>query len=260
MRFPLLSPLAIAVRRALPRPASTLGWTRDAVLVGGTTLVLGMCGGPTQPPGSNPVTAPTNTAIPLSGTWQILQLSGWSDFRFTLSQTACANAPFVNGPCDSAFAGNATVTPLVCQVYGMAQLHAGGGEYACGYVFPVTGKVAADSVTLNLLLFSDGSSIDFAGYMAANRTIIGDLWFTDAAGSVHSIGGGCDGYPLCLDTPGGQLDFIRSGSTVVAGEVLGRNEPLLDAEHSEENAAARIELANRESFGKEPTTARGPTR
>jgi hypothetical protein len=166
--------------------------------------------------------SPAATTNSFSGTWQVEQPSAWTEFRFTLSQTACTNV-LVNGPCDSAFAGNATSTPAVCQVHGMAAFRACGCEYTCGGVFPVTGKVAADSVTLNLLLFSDGSSIDFAGYMAANRTIIGDLWFSDPAGVVHSIGGGCDGYPACLDTPGGQLDFIRGGSTVVAGEVLGRN-------------------------------------
>jgi hypothetical protein len=76
--------------------------------------------------------------------------------------------------------------------------------------------LSSDSVRLPFLLFSDGAAIDFAGYMAANRTIIGDLSFSDAAGVVHLIGGGCDGYRACLDPPGGQLDFIRGGTPVVA--------------------------------------------
>ncbi len=163
--------------------------------------------------------SPAATPNSFSGTWQVEQPSAWTDFRFTLSQTACTNV-LVNGPCDSAFAGNATSTPAVCQVHGMAATRACGCEYTCGGVFPVTGKVAADDVTLNFGLPPppDGlSSIDFAGRVAANRSIIGGLTFTDPTGIVHSIGGGCASYPVCLDTPGGQLHFIRGGTPVVAG-------------------------------------------
>jgi len=160
--------------------------------------------------------SPAATTNSFSGTWQVEQPSPWTDFRFTLSQTACTNV-LVNGPCDSAFAGNATSTPAVCQVYGMAFTRACGCQYSCGGVFPVIGRVAGDDVTLNFGLYPDGASIDFAGRVAANRSIIGGLTFTASDGVPHSIGGGCNSYPVCLDTPGGQLNFIRGGTPVAAG-------------------------------------------
>ena len=62
---------------------------------------------------SDPVTAPTDTAISLSGTWQIEQPSGWTDFRFTLTQAACTKV-LVNDPCNFAITGNGAITPAVC--------------------------------------------------------------------------------------------------------------------------------------------------
>jgi hypothetical protein len=151
-----------------------------------------------------------------SGTWEVEQPSAWTDFRFTLSQTACANAASVSGPCDSAFAGNATVTPLVCQVTGMRETRACGCPYTCDTVFPVTGKVAGDSVTLNFFLFTDASSIYFVGQLSGNGNIIGYVMYTDDNGVIHTVGGPCNGYPSCLDAPGGELDFAQGGVAVVS--------------------------------------------
>src|SRR2546427_8241672 len=138
--------------------------------------------------------SPAATTNSFSGTWQVEQPSAWTDFRFTLSQTACTNVR-VTGPCDSAFAGNATSTPAVCQVHGMAATRPCGCEYTCGGVFPVTGKVAADDVTLNFGLYPDGASIDFTGRVAANRSISGGLTFTPSHGVLHSLCGRCHSDP-----------------------------------------------------------------
>src|SRR6266550_2182293 len=179
------------------------------LLLLGTCVTLAACTSDRAGPKS-PV-APTLSSV--SGTWQVEQPSPWSDFRFTLSQTGCARV-LVNGPCDSAFAGNATSTPPVCQVQGMAATRPSGTPYICGAVFPVTGKVAADDVTLTFpvpAVIADYTSIDFGGRLA-NGSIIGTLTFTDPAGVVHTIGGGCGSNPVCLDAPGGQLTFIRGGT------------------------------------------------
>ena len=177
-----------------------------AFLVG--LLVLGAC--------SNPV---TDTAISLSGTWRIAQPSGWTDFRFTLTQAGCTRA-LVNDPCNFAITGNATSTPAICSIAGLPALSRSGAGYTCGVVYPVTGKLVADTVTLNFGQYSDGASVDFTGRVAVDHSVIGDLAFSDASGVIHLIGGACDAGPVCLDTPGGQLHFIRGGTTVIAGEVL----------------------------------------
>jgi hypothetical protein len=167
---------------------------------------------------NNPV---TDTANSLTGTWQIMQPSGWTDFRFTLTQAACTKV-LANDPCNFAITGNAVSTPAVCKLPGMNALSRSGVGYTCGVVYPVTGKLVADTVTLNFGEYSDGASVDFSGLMAVDRSVIGDLAFRDASGVSHRIGGGCDAGPVCLDAPGGQLHFIRGGTTVVASGVSGR--------------------------------------
>ena len=162
---------------------------------------------------SDPVT-PKDIAISLSGTWQIKQPSGWTDFRFTLTQAGCTRVS-VNDPCAFAITGSATSTPAVCSLPGMAPLSKGGAGYTCGVTFPVTGELIADTVALNFGQYSDGASMDLAGRVAVDRSVIGDLVFSDASGVSHHIGGGCDAGPVCIETPG-QLDFIRGGTNVVA--------------------------------------------
>jgi hypothetical protein len=156
---------------------------------------------------SDPVIAPTDTAISLSGTWQIAQPSSWADFRFTLTQAACTKVR-VNDPCAFAIIGNATSTPTVCSIAGLPALSKSGTGYTCGVVVPVTGTLVADTVTLNFGQYADGASVDFTGRVAVDRSVIGDLAFSDASGVSHHIGGGCDLGPVCLETPG-QLHFIR---------------------------------------------------
>jgi hypothetical protein len=146
----------------------------------------------------------------LSGTWRIEQPSGWTDFRFTLTQAACKRV-FVNDPCSFAITGNGAITPAVCSIPGLSVLSKGGAGYPCSVVFPVTGNLVADTVTLNFGQYSDGASVDFTGRVAVDRSAIGDLSFRDASGVSHHIGGGCAAGPVCLDTPG-QLHFIRGGT------------------------------------------------
>jgi hypothetical protein len=167
---------------------------------------------------SDPVTdsiVPVTDTGTLSGTWQIEQPSAWTDFRFTLTQAACTRV-LVNDPCNFAITGNGAITPAVCSFPPLGAL-----GYPCSGVFPVSGKRVADSVTVNLGAYSDGASLDFAGRVAVDRSVIGDLAFRDASGVSHHIGGGCGVGAVCLDTPG-QLHFIRGGTTVVASGVSGR--------------------------------------
>ena len=157
----------------------------------------------------------TTTEISLSGTWQLMQPSGWTDFRFTLTQGVCTKV-LANDACNFAITGNAASTPAVCKLPGMNALSRSGAGYTCGVVYPVTGELVADSVTLNFGQYSDGASVDFGGRVAVDRSVIGDLAFSDASGVSHRIGGGCDVGPICLDAPGGQLHFIRGGTVVAA--------------------------------------------
>lgn len=165
---------------------------------------------------NNPATTPTDPALSLSDTWQVVEPSGWTDFRFTLAQAACTKVS-VNDPCAFAITGNATSTPGVCSVPGIKSLSKGGAGYTCSVVFPVTGKLVADTVSLNFGQYPDGASVDFTGHVAADRSVVGDLTFSDASGVSHHIGGECNPGPVCLDAPG-QLHFIRGGSTVVASD------------------------------------------
>ena len=144
-----------------------------------------------------------------------MQPSGWTDFRFTLTQGVCTKL-LANDPCNFAITGNAASTPAVCKLPGMSALSRSGAGYTCGVVYPVTGTLVADTVTLNFGVYSDGAYVDFSGHVTVDRSIIGDLAFSDAAGVSHRIGGGCDVGPICLDAPGGQLHFMRGGTTVVA--------------------------------------------
>jgi len=147
----------------------------------------------------------------LSGTWQIKQPAGWTDFRFTLNQGTCTG-PSAAYPCDGIIAGSATSNPLVCQVPGMTALSKGQVGYTCDMVFPVTGSVVADDVALNLGVYSDGAKVDLSGRVAADGSIAGELVFTDPTGVAHTIGA-CPPDPVCLDKPG-DVQFLPGGATV----------------------------------------------
>jgi len=162
---------------------------------------------------SNAVTGPTGAAASVAGTWQVQQPSGWTDFRFTLTQTACTRAAATD-PCVSTITGSATSTPAVCQVVGMQLTNPFGMVYTCDVVAAATGRVVADDVTLNFAKYADGTSTDYAGRVAGDGSVFGDLTFRDFAGVVHHIGP-CTPGPVCLDYPG-QLDFVRGGTPVAA--------------------------------------------
>jgi len=169
---------------------------------------------------SSDETAPTNTGL-LEGTWQIHQPSQWTDFRFTLTEATCNVA--AGDPCSYTIIGQATTTPLLCQVPGMAALSKNQLGYYCSAGYPVTGKAAGDDVYVRFAAYNDGATIDLTARLSGDQSnLLGDLNFTDPTGVVHHIGGPCttSSGPVCLDAPG-QVQFVRGG-TAVADVTAGR--------------------------------------